>query len=289
VLALLSMIFWGMSYIWSKVVFEYLGPIETVFIRLILSGFTLLVLLAFTRKWQVIQTKHYPLFIASSFLNPFLYFIGESFGLQLVTPTISAVIISTIPVFTPMIAFFILNERLKLLNIVGLAVSILGVFIIVLDKSIESQGISWYGIFFLFGAVAAAVGHGIFLKKLTFHYNPVMIITTQNIIGIFYFLPLVIFFGNRNINIDIFDKQLITNLLLLGIFASSLAFVFYTRTVQEFGIARASLYANLIPVFTAIFSYFILKETLSIQKITGMTIVILGVILSEYNFKQSKV
>jgi drug/metabolite transporter (DMT)-like permease len=59
--------------------------------------------------------------------------------------------------------------------------------------------------------------------------------------------------------------------------------------VQEFGIARASLYANLIPVFTAIFSYFILKETLSIQKLTGMTIVILGVILSEYNFKQSKV
>lgn len=288
-LALLSMIFWGMSYIWSKVVFEYLGPIETVFIRLIISAFTLLLLLTITRKWQVIKTRHYPIFIVSSFLNPFLYFIGESYGLQLVTPTISAVIISTIPVFTPMIAFIILNERLKLLNIVGLAVSILGVLIIVLDKSIGNLGVSWYGILFLFGAVAAAVGHGILLKKLTFHYNPVIIITTQNIIGIFYFLPLVFFWGNRNISMDTFDAHLIINLLLLGIFASSLAFVFYTRSVKEFGIARASLYANLIPVFTAIFSYYFLNETLSIQKLTGMMIVILGVILSEYNFKQSKV
>jgi drug/metabolite transporter (DMT)-like permease len=188
-----------------------------------------------------------------------------------------------------MIAFLILNERLKPLNVMGLIISIVGVLIIVLDKTSGALGISLTGILFLFGAVAAAVVHGIMLKKLTFHYNPVMIISTQNIIGIFYFLPLLILMGNDHVSLLQADTRLITNLLLLGVFASSLAFVFYTRTVQEFGIAKASLYANLIPVFTAVFSFLILKEALSIQKLSGMAIVIIGVILSEYNFRQKTV
>ncbi|NOU48795.1 MAG: DMT family transporter [Bacteroidales bacterium] len=289
VLALLSMIFWGMSYIWSKVVFTYLDPIVTVFIRLIISAITLLLILTITRKWQPIKKVHLPLFLLSSLFNPFLYFICESLGLQLVTPTLSAVIIATIPVFTPMVAYLLLKEKLKLLNLFGLVVSIVGVLIIVFDKSINEQAVSWPGILLLFGAVIAAVGHGILLKKLTYHYNPVMIISTQNITGILYFLPLVIFFRGDDTMLLPPDAVLITNLLLLGIFASSLAYVFYTASVKKFGIARSSLYANLIPVFTAIFSYFLLKEIISLQKLSGILIVIIGVILSEYNAKPIKV
>jgi drug/metabolite transporter (DMT)-like permease len=49
------------------------------------------------------------------------------------------------------------------------------------------------------------------------------------------------------------------------------------------GITKANVYSNCIPVFTAIFSFIILGEKLTIQNIIGMAIVIAGLIMSQMN------
>jgi drug/metabolite transporter (DMT)-like permease len=74
---------------------------------------------------------------------------------------------------------------------------------------------------------------------------------------------------------------LITSLLLLAFFASSLAFVFFTISSREIGISKTNLFTNLIPVFTAIFSFFMLGEMFEMRKVTGMLIVIGGVLMSQ--------
>lgn len=288
-LALLSMLFWGMSYVWSKKVFTVLDPSETVFLRLIISVPVLLLIIWITKSWQKIKKKHIPLFLASAVFNPFLYFIGESYGLQYVTPTISAVIIATIPVFTPVVAWFMLRERLRPIHISGLIISIIGVLLIMNGNQDANQEVSVVGVLFLFGAVATAVVQGVMLRKLTLHYNPLMIITLQNFVGIFLFLPLALITGNHLQNLTVIPNDIWIYLILLGIFASSLAFVFYTRTVQAFGLSRASLYTNLIPVFTAIFSFFILNEVPGAEKIGGMFLVIFGVILTQYSRKGEEI
>ncbi len=288
-LALMSMLFWGVSYVWSKKVFLVLDPAETVFLRLIISVPVLLFIIWITKSWQVIKRKHIPLFLASSVFNPFLYFIGESYGLQHVTPTISAVIIATIPVFTPVVAWFLLKERLRPIHITGLIISVIGVLLIMNGNQNSSQEVSIVGILFLFGAVVSAVIQGVMLRKLTLEYNPLMIITVQNFTGIFLFLPLAFLTGNHLKNLAVIPGDIWLYLILLGIFASSLAFVFYTRTVQAFGLSKASLYTNLIPVFTAIFSYFILKEVPGAEKIGGMFLVIFGVILTQYSRKGEEI
>lgn len=120
----LSMIFWGMSFIWSTIVFRYLEPITTVFFRLILSSIILFGGLKLFHKQEKIKKKHYKLFFFSALFNPFLYFLGENFGLKYSSATISAVIVATIPVFAPIAAFFFLNERLSKLNVAGLILSL---------------------------------------------------------------------------------------------------------------------------------------------------------------------
>lgn len=285
----MSMLFWGVSYVWSKKVFLVLNPAETVFLRLIISVPVLLLIIWITNSWQIIKRKHFPLFIASSIFNPFLYFIGESYGLQHISPTISAVIIATIPVFTPVVAWFLLKERLRPVHITGLIISVIGVLLIMNGNQNSSSEFSLVGFLFLFGAVASAVIQGVMLRKLTFEYNPLMIIFVQNFIGIFLFLPLALLTGNHVLNIALIPGNIWIYLILLGIFASSLAFVFYTRTVQAFGLSRASLYTNLIPVFTAIFSFFILNEIPGAEKIGGMFFVIFGVILTQYSRKGEEI
>jgi drug/metabolite transporter (DMT)-like permease len=74
-------------------------------------------------------------------------------------------------------------------------------------------------------------------------------------------------------------------MLQLAIFASSLAFLFFTMTVEKIGVSKANVFSNLIPVFTAVFSFFIIGETFSVQKIAGIFIVIFGVFLSQLKKK----
>ncbi len=274
------MLLWGISYIWSKIVFEYIEPATTVFSRLVISSVFLLLLLKATGRSQPIKREHIRLFFVSALFNPFLYFVGESFGLDRVSPTISAVIIATIPIFMPFAAYAYLNERLKPINIFGLLISFSGVLIMVIDRNLRFTAAP-DGLLFLLLAVVSAIIYGVLLKKLTLNYSPLTIIAYQNLIGIFYFLPLVLVFENHQL-IDInFEFRFLGNLFMLGIFASSLAFVFFVKAVKHLGIAKANIYTNLIPVFTAFFSLMILSELITADKIAGIVLVIAGVVVSQ--------
>jgi len=222
------------------------------------------------------------MFIISALFNPFFYFLCESYGLKYVSPTISAVIIATIPVFTPIIAYYSLREKLSLMNIFGLLISFLGIIIILVNKDMSLND-SPKGILFLFLAVFSALIFSIMLKKLTVKYKPLTIITYLNGLGAIYFLPLFLTFDFQHFISIKPNFELIISIFQLAIFASSLAYVLFTIVVKNIGISKANLYTNLIPVFTAIISYLMLSEFFNMNKIIGMIIVIAGVFLSQIN------
>jgi len=281
------MVFWGMSFVWSKIVLEFYDPITTVLLRLILSSVLIFSGLKIFNKIQRIKKDDYVLFAFSSLFNPFLYFIGENYGLQLSSPTTTSVIIATIPVFTPILAFIVYKERLSVLNIVGLLVSFFGVLFMLVNKDF-SFNTSVEGVLWLSLAVISAVLYSVLLKKLAVKYDAFRIIATQNMIGTMYFLPLFFIFDFRHFITVTPSTNAIVALLLLAFFASSLAFVFFTISSREIGISKTNLFTNLIPVFTTIFSFFILNEQFEGKKIAGMIIVIVGVLMSQMN-KNSRV
>ena len=282
--AFFSMLFWGVSYIWSKIVFEYYTPLTTIFFRLIISVAFIYIFLVLTKKKEKIHRQDYWLFIAGAFFNPFLYFVGESYGLHQVSASISAFIIATIPVFTPFVGFFLFRERLSKLNIAGLVVSFVGVFFIVFKQNMELDA-SFEGVALLFLAVFAAIVYSIFLKKLTVRYTPTTIIFVQNILGALYFLPLFIYFDASSI-IEIKPSSgAVFSLIMLGFLASSVAYILYTFVISQIGISKANLYTNLIPVFATIVAFYVLNEVATPLKIVGMAIIIFGVVLSQTSFK----
>jgi drug/metabolite transporter (DMT)-like permease len=222
------------------------------------------------------------LFLLSALFNPFIYFLGENYGLKFSTPSICAVVIATIPLFTTLMARFILKEKLPFINIVGILLSFAGIVIMLVNKDL-SLNASPLGIVFLLVAVMAAACYSITLKKLTYKYSAFTIILIQNFIGILYFLPFFLIFELRNFLTVKPNAELISSLIMLAFFASSLAFVFFAIAVREIGVSRTNVFSNTIPVFTAIFSYFILSEYFSFNKIAGMIIVVAGVMLTQIN------
>lgn len=279
-----AMMIWGMSYIWSTMVFNYLNPSTTIFFRLIISVIFLFSILFLTKKKEKIKKEHLPLFLFAAFLEPFLYFIFESYGLLNASPVISSTIIATIPLFTPIAARIFLNERLSVLNIVGFICSFIGVIIMVVNKNLQLTS-SPIGIIFLFSAVLVAVAYAISLRKLSLLYNPLTVTATQNIIGCIYFIPMFFIMENKTPSDFTGLSSYIVPLLCLGVFCSSLAYCLWTFAYRKIGVSKANVYSNLIPVFTAIFSYFLLKENISTTKIIGILLVLTGLILSQFKTK----
>ncbi len=282
--AFVSMLFWGMSYIWSKIVFEFYTPLTSIFLRLLVSFSVLFIFILLTQQWEKIKKKHYKIIFASAIFNPFLYFLGEYYGLDKVSASISAIIIATIPVFTPFVAYRIFKEKLSVVNIIGLIISFAGLLFIILNKDF-SLSASPIGLALLFMAVLAAIIYSVFLKKLSSLYKPLTIIAWQNLIGALLFLPFfLIFDANEFFNIQP-SNLAIVSIIMLGVFASSLAYILFAYSIKYLGISRANIYTNLIPVFAGITSYIVLDEIFQFNKLIGMCIVLIGVLLSQVDWK----
>jgi drug/metabolite transporter (DMT)-like permease len=274
------MIFWSLSFIWYKDVFKFLSPFTTILFRLTISGAILFLVSFFAGKLQPVKKKDLKLFLLLALSEPFFYFIGESLGMQYVTPTMAAVMIALIPLFVPVFAFFVLKEQITRKNIVGIFISFGGVLLVILNNELRLVA-SLKGVMLMSVAVASAVAYSIFLRKLASEYNPLTLIAWQNSIGAVLFLPLVLIFEAPQLKTIDFTGGMWVPLLNLSIFASSIAFLLYTYGVQNLGAFRANIFTNAIPVFTAIFSFYMLDERLLPQNIFGIFLVVGGLVLSQ--------
>jgi drug/metabolite transporter (DMT)-like permease len=280
--AIFSMIFWGFSFILSKTVFELYTPLTTIFFRLVISSIFLFPLIKLSGKFEKIDRKDFGLLIGGAFFNPFLYFIGENYGLDLVSVSISAIIIATIPVFTAFVALKMFAEKLSSINIFGMVISFFGLTIILINKEFKLDA-SPLGIALLFLAVFSAVVYTVYIKKLTLKYKPITIITWQNLAGALFFLPFFLFFDFREVIHIKPDMMTILSLIGLGVLCSSAAYILFIYAIKHLGVSKSNLYTNLIPVIASLAAFFILKEDYSWQKASGMGVVIIGVMLSQFN------
>ncbi|MDR0364757.1 MAG: DMT family transporter [Bacteroidales bacterium] len=278
--AICAMLFWGGSYVWSTIVFGYWGPITTIFLRSILTAVMLFIALKLIRKLDKIERKDYKNLFILALFSPFLYFLGESFGLKYSSPTISAAFIALIPIFTTLTASVKLKEKLPKINILGMMVSFFGIILMMVDGNMEFTS-KWYGIACLMLAVASSAVYSIFIRRMSVKYNPFTIIAWQDLGGALLFLPLFLIFEWNTFITAEPTKELIFSFLMLLIFSSMLAFPFYTFTIREIGVSRAAIFANLIPVVAAFVSFFVLKEHFDVNKIAGVILVVGGVFLSQ--------
>jgi drug/metabolite transporter (DMT)-like permease len=282
--ALLAVFFWGMSFVWVKIVFIQYRPLTTIFLRLLIATCILGAVYALNLRRERIRRKDLPLLLLLALCEPFLYFIGEGFGLQRVSATLGALIISTIPVFVPLAAVLVLKEKLATTNYAGLLLSFTGVVIMVVNPDL-SFAAAPAGVALMFTAVLAAVCYITVLKKVSARYTPFTIVLVQNALGVVFFAPLFGLF-----ELDHFGEvrptgQTIGALVALAVFASTLAFILFVRAMNQLGVTRTGAFNNLIPVVTAVAAWALLGEVITLRALTGILMVLAGVFLVQVNFR----
>lgn len=276
------MIFWAFSFIWFKLANRTFQPVTIVFLRLLISVIILSAYLFIARGFEKIRKEDLKLFLVLALFEPFLYFIGESYGLTYVSATVCSVLISTIPVFAIVGAWLIFREKLGMINYAGIILSFIGVLVFLLNRD---GGISYNlkGLGLLMFAVLSAVGYNLTLSRLVGKYSPVYIVHIQNLVGAVLFLPLFIVSDFEVFINSRYTPSMFLPVIALAAFASCAAFILFAFSVSKIGILKANVFTNFIPLFTALFSFILLGEKLTFQNLIGMIIVIAGILMSQIN------
>ncbi len=278
----IAVIFWGISFLWSTSILQQGFPVFSLtFFRMTFAAIVLSIVSFSLKKVTRIERKDWGWFLLLVFLEPFIYFIGETMGLKtLNSPTISSVIISTIPIVALIAGVFIYKERISRLNTFGILITLPGILLMVFDR--DDLGIDRnIGIFYLMIAVFAAVGYSVVVKKLAEKYNSYTIVTFQHILGSLFFLPLFLIFDFPNFTIDSITLDILKPLLYLSVLCSGVAFILFINSIKALGVARANIFTAMVPVVSAIAAFAMGQDTISFRKIIGVIIVVAGVIIAQ--------
>jgi drug/metabolite transporter (DMT)-like permease len=282
------MIFWAFSFIWFKIANKSFQPVTIVFLRLLTSVVFLTIYLLLAKGFMKIRKGDFKLFLILAVFEPFIYFIGESFGLTYVSATVCSVLISTIPVFATIGAWILFRERLKPINYAGIIISFIGVIVFLINSD-GSVSYNLKGLALIMLAVVSAVGYNLTLSRLVGKYSPVYIVSVQNLIGAILFLPVFVISDFSSFIHIRFTLEMFWPVVALAAFASCGAFILFAYSVSTIGILKANVFTNFIPLFTALFSFILMGDRLTFQNITGMIVVIAGILMAQINGKINSV
>lgn len=282
---LFAMLFWGMSFVWIKHLLNNNFPVFTiVFIRLILASAVFITLLKLQKKLQKIERKDYKNFLLLAFFEPFLYFIGEDFGLQQVDASFAAVIIALIPIVITITMYFSEHAPIRWEFVVGTLVSVVGVLMLTLGTGGHID-FNLKGTLLLSVAVLAASGYSVQLTRLLKKYTPATVTTWQNFIAIPMFLPFVLIFDIKQWGSLSWDFGNISSLVCLALLCSACAYMLYSYSVKQLTVSKTCVFTNLIPIVTLLVASAIGQETFTQTKFRGIVVIVIGVTFSQLRIK----
>ncbi len=276
-----SMLFWGVSFVWTKQLLNADFPVCTIVLfRLVIASAIFVTFFKLRGKLEKIRSGDGRLFLWLAIFEPFLYFIGEDFGLKYVDASFASVMIALIPIVVSVTMYFCEREPLSWRLLAGTLISIFGISLMTFNPS-NALSFSWKGFSLLLIALFSAGGYSVLLVRLLKNYGPVTVTTYQNLMAIPLYLPLVCVFDIRFWSGIQWSTSSIFNLVCLAVFCSAGAYMLYSYAAKQISITKLSVFTNAIPIVTILVASLLGLEMFTMRKFVGIVVVAAGVLFSQ--------
>ena len=278
---------WGSSYLFIKIgVDEGLRPLTLIMLRLLFG--TLLLIGVFLVVRPALPTSrrtygHLLVMALFSIVIPFwLITYGEGSG---VDSSVAAILNSTVPLFTIVIApLFLHDEHITLNRLAGLAVGFVGVIVLTsgdLGGSGSAGGVSFGIVALLLSAVSYAVG-AVYARRNARGLSPMTIALFQ-VLFAFAIVTTLAFTIENPLSASITPAAAFS-VVWLGLFGSGMAYLLFFRLLSAWGPTRTSLVAYLLPVWGILLGVAVLHETVDSRVLLGTALIVGGVALVNARF-----
>ncbi|MGB5739885.1 MAG: DMT family transporter, partial [Woeseia sp.] len=196
------------------------------------------------------------------------------------TLTISAgtasVINATAPLFTALVGYIWLRDRLRPVQSAGLAVGFAGVLLLLWDRialNVEGAAVA------IGSCLLATFCYGIavnYTKKNLTGVAPIVNAAGSQFTATLLLLPLaIVYWPQQEVS-----AQSWFSAITLGVVCTGLAFLLYFRLIARIGPARAITVTYLIPVFGMVWGLIFLHEPISLGMMAACAVIIVGIALA---------
>ncbi len=284
IMALITIVIWGTTFISTKILLADFTPIEILFFRFLLGLFVLIAI--YPRRLRIKDKKQELTFAAAGLCGICLYYLLENIALIYTMASNVGVIISVAPFFTAILSHMFLRteEKLKAQFFVCFVVAMTGICLISFNG--EELELNPIGDILAIAAAFVWAIYSLLTRKISgYGYNTIQ--TTRRIFtyGIVFMLPFLFVF---NFSLDVqkvIKPEYALNLIYLGLGASALCFVTWNYAVKVLGAVKTSEYIYIVPVITIVTSVIVLKEEITWTAALGIGLTLIGLFVSESKLK----
>lgn len=278
---LVATFFWALGLIIGKFCSAEMPPMTLTFVRYLLAGLGMGII-HFLKEKELKIAKNDILYI---FILAFLGIVlnGVLFfkGIGMTSPINTSIISSTTPAIVCVIGVLFFREKVNIKNIISIICSIAGILILLTNGNLESLiNIRFNkGDLIILGAI---ISNGIYIigsKKILKKYESTKILTYLFIFTAIILLPSLYLERNMYV-LNQVSLKAILSLIYMGLFSSLIAFLLQQKGIKKIGPVKASIYTNLIPIYSIILSSIILKERVTLIQIIAMILVMLAIIIN---------
>jgi drug/metabolite transporter (DMT)-like permease len=276
---LLAVVFWGASFIATKVVLREVSPITVVWIRFAIGLVVLGTAVIARRQFTRVTRGDLGYFAGLGFLGITFHQWLQSRGLVTAQATTTAWIITAIPVFMALLGWAVLKERLRRTQVAGIALAALGVLVVVARGDLASLGRGDFGtpgdILILISALNWAVCSA--LSKRGLRRHPATLMTFWMMAFGCLFNSVLLAAGP---GVSEFGRLTASGWLalgFLGVACSGLAYIFWNDALQVIPAGELGVFLYVEPLVAVAVAAVVLGEAMTLLALAGGVVILLGV------------
>lgn len=269
---------WSITFVCTKVLLRSLSPEEIVFYRYLLAYAALLI--AYPRFHRSGGWREELLFLGAGVFGGTLYFITENYALKYSMASNVGLLVATSPMLTAVAARWLTsNARFSRGLVLGFAVAFAGAFLVIFNGHFILK-LSPLGDTLALMAAASWALYSILVQKIGTRYNGAYITRKVFFYTLLTMTPVLAFGDFRWTLAPLLDWPIMLNLLFLGVVASSVCFLMWSKVIWRLGAVTVNNFIYLVPLITMLAAAVVLGEKITPVALTGGLLILVGVYMA---------
>jgi len=271
---------WGLSFTFVKIATFDFGPFPLGMLRIAIAAVLLVIFCCITGKLKssvaLLLDKKYTLHLiivgVLGQLFPFtLYVVAE----QSISASNASILNATTPIWTAIIAVLWLKKSFNLIQLLGIVLGFMGVFVLMNDVQTQSTYIAYFSVFAILLATLCYALDVNYINKFLPNVPPIEMATVSTVYAALLGLPLaIIYWPTSPISPEAWKAA-----IMLGVLCTGIASILFFILVANVEGTMASSVTFIIPVFGVIWGMTLLDEQLTLHMVVAIAIIISSIVL----------
>ena len=271
--AFIAIFFWATAFVLTKVVLKEVDVTILGVLRYFFASIIVIFILI-KQKISLPALKDIPAFIFAGFSGYAGYIVLFNIATLLSSPSTLSVINALAPAITAIVAYFIFNEKIKLIGWLSMSISFCGILILTLWDGVLTinKGV----LYMLIGCLLLSL-YNISQRHLTKKYSSFDVSMYSILIG---GILLVIYSPSSITNMFSISFTSLILIIYMSIFPSIISYFFWTKAFElAKNTTEVTSFMFVTPVLATLMGIIILGDIPKLSTLIGGVVIILGMIL----------